>query len=220
PREPEIPAAVKPYYEQRTGYANYWFNRYHQQRVWNAFLARGDFAETGWNWKVHARLAAGGAVQIELSEKGGAITMPEGRSEAEFKDSLTEAISPPRSGGLLPALHLWQRLLLVGPRRFGDVYYVGAIPWTSDAELTDCLSASYGGIDTQFHFDPAKGDLVGISMQASDDQDPCEIRFSEFREVEGRTLPHHWIVRHGDDVFADLTITSWERPAEEANKRD
>jgi S1-C subfamily serine protease len=211
--EAEMPAAVKPFYEERAGYANYWFNRYHQQRVWNAFLARGDFAETGWNWKIHGQLAAGGEVKIELSENHGAITMPAGRSEAEFKESLSEAISPPRSGGLLPALHLWQRLLLFGPRRFGDVYYVGTLPWTNDAEMMDCLAASYGGIDTQFYFEPSKGDLAGLVMQASDDQDPCEIQFSDFRPVDGRSLPHHWIVRYGDEVFADVTITSWEQTA-------
>src|SRR6185369_11555541 len=126
--------------------------------------------------------------------------------------SLAQELSPPRSGGLLTALHLWQRLLLVGPRRFGDVYYVGAVPWTSDTELADCLAATFGGVDTQFYFNPNTGDLVGLSMQASDDQDPCEIVFSDVRPVEGRFLPHHWVVRHGDEVFADLTIKSWERP--------
>ena len=43
-------------------------------------------------------------------------------------------------------------------------------------------------------------------MQAADDEDPCEIYFGDIRPVDGRSLPHHWTIRHGDDVFADLNV--------------
>jgi hypothetical protein len=208
-----MPRAVRERYEAAPGYANYWFNRYHQQRVWNAYLARGDFAETGWNWKITGQTAAGGDVLIELSEKSGSIVMPEGKSGAQFGLSLTEEKSPPRSGGLLAALHLWQRLLLFGPRRFGDVYYLGTVPWGGDEQLADCLVATHGGVETRFYFDPATADLAGIEMQASDDEDPCEIYFSDVREVDGRSLPHQWTIRHGDEVFAEVAITSYDLAA-------
>jgi hypothetical protein len=208
-----MPRAVRKYYEEAPGYANYWFNRYHQQRVWNALLARGDFAEIGWNWRITAETAAGGAVTIELAEKNGSITMPEGKSGAKFSLSLVEENGPPRSGGLLAALHLWQRLLIVGPRRFGEVSYLGTLPWTSDERLSDCLVAIHGGVETRFYFDPASADLIGVEMQSSDSEDPCEIYFSEMREVDGRHLPHRWTIRHGDEVFAELTIASYELSA-------
>jgi hypothetical protein len=204
-----LPKAVRPYYEATPGYANYWFNRYHQQRVWNAYLARGDFAETGWNWKIAGRTAAGD-VAIELAEKNGTVVMPDGKSGTEFGTSLTEANSPPRSGGLLAALHLWQRLLLLGPRRFGEVYYLGTLPWKSDEEMSDCLVAIHGGVETRFYFNPASGDLVGIESQLADDEDPCEVYIDDVRSVDGRSLPHHWVVRHGDELFADITITSYD----------
>ena len=213
----EVPRAVKPYYEAVPGYANYWFNRYHQQRVWNAYLARGDFAETGWNWKITGQTAAGGDVAIELDEKSGSIVMPDGKSAAEFSLSLIEATSPPRSGGLLAALHLWQRLLVVGPRRFGEVSYLGTLPWANDSELADCLLAIHGGVETRLHFNPSTGDLVGIETQLADDEDPCEIYFDDIRPVEGRSLPHHWVIRHGDDVFAEITVNSYNLEASRAS---
>jgi S1-C subfamily serine protease len=205
-----LPRAVRKHFEESPGYANYWFNRYHQQRVWNAFLARGDFAEEGWNWNITAKTAAGGDAVIEMTESNGTITMPDGKSGAQFGSSLVEEQSPPRSGGLLAALHLWQRLLLFGPRRFGDVYYLGTLPWAGDEKLVDCLVATHGGVETRFHFDPDSADLVGIEMQASDDEDPCELEFTDFRETDGRHLPHRWIVRHGDETFAELTITAYK----------
>jgi hypothetical protein len=215
----QIPKAVRPFYEAAPGYANYWFNRYHQQRVWNAYLARGDFAETGWSWKISGQ-TSGRDVAIELTEKSGSVVMPDGKSGTEFGASLTEASSPPRSGGLLAALHLWQRLLLLGPRRFGEVYYLGTLPWSSDDELADCLVAIHGGVETKFYFNPANGDLVGIETQLSDDEDPCEVYFDDIRSVDGRALPHHWVIRHGDDVFADMSVTSYNWSHQPSETKD
>ena len=206
----KLPADVAKVFERRSGYANYWFNRYHQQRVWNALLARGDFAGVGWNWTVRGKDDAGSDVEIRLSQDRGAIVMPAGESKADFGLSLAETLSPPRSGGLLAALHLWQRLVLLGPRQFGDVSYFGTLPWPDEKMLPDCLVGVQAGVETKFYFDPAEGDLVGIEMQAAEDQDPCEIYFSDFRPVEGRRLPHRWIIRHGDKQFADLRITDYD----------
>ena len=209
PKE-KLPKAVRQHYEESPGYTNYWFNRYNQQRVWNAYLAHGDFAETGWNWKITGKTAAGADVAIALTEKKGDIVMPDGQSGAEFGPSLTEATSPARSGGLLAALHLWQRLLLLGPHRFGEVYYLGTMPWSTDDKTSDCLVTTTAGVESRFYFDPDKGDCTGVELRLADDEDPCEIYFDDIRQVDGRSLPFHWTVRHGDDVFADIKISSYD----------
>jgi S1-C subfamily serine protease len=206
----KLPKAVRQYFEEAPGYTNFWFNRYNQQRVWNAYLAHGDFAETGWNWTITGKTATGGSVTIELTEKKGSITMPDGQSGAEFGTSLTETTSPPRSGGLLAALHLWQRLLLVGPHRFGEVYYLGTMPWNSEDKLSDCLVGTTAGVESRFYFDPDHGECTGVELRIADDEDPCEIYFDDIRTVDGRSLPFHWTVHHGDDVFADIHVKSYD----------
>lgn len=206
----KLPPDVKKYFEPRFGYANYWFNRFHQQRIWDAYLARGDFAQAGWDLTIRAQDSAGQDVEIRLAEEDGSIAMPIGVSQAQFGRSLVDALSPPRSGGLLAALHLWQRLTLVGPQKFGEVFYLGTLPWPNEQQLPDCLVGIYGGVETRFYFDPADGDLVGIEMQAADDQDPCEVYFSDFQAVDGRRLPHHWVIRHGERTFAELRIVDYQ----------
>jgi hypothetical protein len=206
----KMPRVVRQHYEAAPGYANYWFNRYHQQRVWNAFLARGDFAGLGWHWRIHGTTADSGKVAIDLTDKNATIELPDGKSGAQFGLSLSDEKSPPRSGGLLAALHLWQRLLLFGPRRFGEIYYVGEMPWGRDEKLADCLAAIHGGVESRFYFDPDHGDLIAVEMQASDDEDPCEVYFDDIREVEGRYLPFRWTIRHGDEEFARFTISSYQ----------
>ncbi len=210
-RKSSLPKAVRKYYEAAPGYANFWFNRYHQQRIWNGYLAHGDFADAGWNWKIHANATEGtGKIDIELTEKNGSIIMPDAQSGVEFGPSLMGSVVPPRSGGLLAALHLWQRILLLGPRKFGEVYYLGEMPWKTDDKLADCLVATHAGVETRFYFDTKSSQLVGIEFFASDDEDPCEITFSDVRPVDGRDLPHHWTIRLGDDTFADLNVSSYE----------
>ncbi|MGE3242649.1 MAG: S1C family serine protease [Pirellulales bacterium] len=213
-RDPnEVPEAVTKVYEAQSGYANHWFNEHELQRVWSAFLARGDFAGLGADWRIRGKDKQGGDVEISLNDQSGTIVMPEGKSGAQFSLSLSGELSPPRSGGLLAALHLWQRLLLVGPKQFGEVVYFGRLPWPNDKTQPDCLVGIQGGVKTRFYFDPQQGDLVGIEMQADDDQDPCEIYLSDFRPVDGRQLPFHWMIRHGDDEFAELTISDYNLAA-------
>jgi S1-C subfamily serine protease len=216
PRHAKMPPQVRQHFEAAPGFANYWFNRYHQQRVWNAYLARGDFAGLDRNWKITGRTAAGGDVVVELAEEHGSIVMPEGKSGTHFGLSLAEDESPPRSGGLLAALHLWQRLLVIGPSRFGEVLYLGTLPWGEGGKPVDCLAAVHGGVECRFYFDPESGDMSGLEMQRADDQDACEIHFGDVCQVDGRHLPHHWTVRHGDDVFAEFEITSYQLAADAA----
>jgi S1-C subfamily serine protease len=216
----KLPDDVAKVYEPRPGYTNYWFNRYHQQRVWNAYLARGDFATVGWNWAIKAKTAAGNDVSIDLAKDQGSIVMPEGQSAAHFGSALNEELSPPRSGGLLAALHLWQRLAIGGPRQFGEIYYFGTLPWPDERTAPDCLVGIHGAVETKFFFDPTDGDLVGIEMQTADDQDPCEIYFSDIRPVDGRRLPFHWIIRHGDEQFADLQIIDYALKADATPQTD
>jgi serine protease Do len=210
-RKSSLPKAVRKYYEATPGYANFWFNRYHQQRIWNGYLAHGDFADAGWNWKIQGKTVDGtGKVEIDLTEKNGSIVMPDAQSGVEFGPSLMGSVVPPRSGGLLAALHLWQRILLLGPRKFGEVYYVGEMPWKSDDNLADCLVATHAGVEMRFYFDTKSSQLVGIEFFSSDEEDPCEITFSDVRPIDGRDLPHHWTIRLGDDTFAELNVTSYE----------
>jgi serine protease Do len=202
---------VREHYEAAPGYANFWFNRYHQQRIWNGYLAHGDFADAGWNWKIQAKTVDGNrAVEIDLTEKAGSIVMPDAQSGVEFGSSLMGAIGPPRSGGLLAALHLWQRILLLGPRKFGEVYYLGEMPWKTDDQLADCLVATHAGVETRFYFERKNSNLVGIEFFSSDEEDPCEITFDDIRPINGRSLPHHWTIRLGEDTFAEFNVTEYQ----------
>jgi hypothetical protein len=204
-----LPEIVAEHFEARRGFANYWFNRHHQRRVWNRYLAQTDLQSLGWSWRITGTRQAGGSVTIELDELEGAVTTELGQAAADFTAPARDSLSPPRSGGLLAAIHAWQRLLIVGPDKFGDVLYLGTLPWDSEQKLADCLAGSFDGAENRFYFDVETGDLIGLEYFPSDDVDPCEVYFSQTRGEPGRRLPHRWEVRHGDDVYAVFEITRY-----------
>jgi hypothetical protein len=79
-----------------------------------------------------------------------------------------------------------------------------------DGAMADCLVGLHDGIEFRMLFEPTSGELVGLEMFPADEADPCIVHFSNFAEVNSKGLPQHWIVRHGDKLFADIKITDWE----------
>jgi serine protease Do len=119
---------------------------------------------------------------------------------------LDQQLGPEDSGGLLVALHLWQRLLQRGPAQFGEVYYEGTAPLIGRDGLYDVLVAVHDVVETRFFFDPATGQLAAVEMFPDAGVDPCEVSFDDYRELDGRHWPHRLQVRHGDRIFLDLRL--------------
>jgi hypothetical protein len=70
----------------------------------------------------------------------------------------------------------------------------------------DVLVATHDVVETHFFFDPHSGYLLGLEMFPDSDVDPCEIYFDDYRDVQGRQLPHRLVVHHGDAVFAQIQL--------------
>ena len=210
PSKKPMPQVVRDHFEARDGYVNYYFNRQNQDRIWRAYLTRADFSGAGSRLQIEGTLHNGGAVTIEITNTLGTIVLPEGESKRMFDDDLTGSRKPPGSGGLLTALHVWKRLMTVGPAKFGDIYYLGTAPSLVGQSMVDVLVGTYGGVETHFYFDPQEGDLVGLEMFTDDDVDPCEIYFDDIRPSKGGAFPHRIEVRHGEAIYAVINVTSFE----------
>src|SRR5699024_2626356 len=124
----EIPAEITKLIEPRRGYANYYFNRLARDRVWSAFQAHGDFTTTAGDWKLSGKLADGSKIEVDLGPAASAGAFPQGQAKFDAATDIDRQLAPPSSGGLLAALHLWRKLLTLGPEEFGDVSYFGTAP--------------------------------------------------------------------------------------------
>lgn len=210
-----LPEHVAPWIVRRPGFANYRFNELNRDRVWNALRVHGDFSGLGGAWRLAGADAAGNKIEVELGNdqvtgRFGARTVT-----VDPARDLDSQRAPDGSGGLLVALHLWQRLLRLGPQQFGDVYYLGTAPVPGRPGLADVLVATHNVVEARFLFDPSTGRLIGIEMFPDVQVDPCEVAFDDYRDVAGRQLPHALLVRYGDTVYGQIRWETVEIAAEE-----
>ncbi|MBN2217737.1 MAG: trypsin-like peptidase domain-containing protein [Pirellulales bacterium] len=204
---PQVPEVIQKHYAARRGYANYFFNRRHQERLWREWTATfGDFEDVAGTWAIAGTIGGGKPFRIEVGQRGGRIELPAGRIEWTAGDDLAADLAPPHTGGLLPALYLWRRLAVAGLDRFGEVYYLGTAPLAGDDGLADVLVGVHGGVTCWFYFDRDESRLAAIEMFSADDADPCEVYFSDYRAIDGRAAPGTMEVRFGDEIYGRFTI--------------
>ncbi len=199
-----LPQIVKDHYEARNGYANYYFNKLNQDRVWKANLAKGDFSAVKGTWTLSSKAAAGEAKFI-LTDSAATIVTPGGEAKVDMTDVVKD-LNPPGSGGLLAALHLWRKLLVGGPTKFGAIMYLGTAPLPGKEGLVDVIIGTTAGVETWFYFDPTEGTLLALEMYADDNVDPCEVYFHDYKETDGRFLPQRIAVRFGNQVYDEFKL--------------
>jgi len=205
PKAP-MPEVVRRHFDQKRGYANYYFNRLERDRVWKAWVARSDLAAMAGAWTLAGPLEGGAKYRIEVSDSEVSLLVPAGESRWRATEEMGSSLAPAGSGGLFPALYLWRRLAVAGPDKYGQVSYVGTMPLEGGPELVDVLWGLHGGVECRFLFDAKTGVLLAVEMFPEENADPCEIRFFDYRSVEGRELPQRMEVRHGDQSFGSFKI--------------
>ncbi len=229
-KEEASPHALAKYFTKRTGFANYYFNQQERNRLWNSLRTQGSFADLTEPWKLSG-LVNDAPFDITLSALSVFAGFPSGPAAIDVEQALNEQLGPEGSGGLLLALHMWRRLLIEGPERFGDVYYLGAAPrkiaWPEndepDGALVDIIVATHDVVETHFLFDRKTGRLAALEMFSDSDVDPCSIRFSNEKDISeknnaGRRLPHTLHVQWGDHNFGVLQVERWTLPQKSKEK--
>jgi serine protease Do len=203
PLPPEIAKLIK----HKSGYANYHFNEVERDRTWQAFMAKCDVHERRGTWELNGTIENGGDAKIKLTDNGVSAMLPDGAFSFDAQKDFDAQLEP-RDTGLLIALHVWRRMLVQGPSRFGDVYYHGTVPLPGIQAKCDVLVGTHNVVETRFLFTPEDGRLAAVEMFADANTDPCELTFSDYRAVDGCEMPYRIEVRHHDKTFAVLNITS------------
>lgn len=204
-------------FEKKEGFANFYFNRLEQKRVWDAFRKHGDFATLTGTWQLEgdAERPVKGALRLRLEdasatlEWGGKEVVVEPLKVGESPENLAV---PAGSGGLPVAMWFWRRLLVLGPERFGGrVHYGGTEPFYPQATpavrvLADVLVAEIGAINGKAYFSPETGHLLGLECWLASDMDPCEVTIIPGKVEHGITWPARLEVRHADKEFAIVAV--------------
>jgi len=177
-------------FEERRGFANYHFNRLGRSRIWNACVkANGDFSEANSRWRLSGVNEQKKKVQMVLADEKSGIEIGSKTWVLDSETQLSDQIVPENTGGLLIAFHLWRNFLLMGPEKFGDVYYFGSAPLEPGGPTYQILVGTHGTVESNFFFDPDSGYLAAIEVYPELDSDPCLLKLKAYRRDGNITVP-------------------------------
>jgi S1-C subfamily serine protease len=132
---------------------------------------------------------------------------------------------PDGSGGLLAAFYIYRNLLIRGEKGFVREFVHGGFepcyPPTSDRKkllrerklLTEVINAQAGPYIVKFFFnkEDAKeaGRLEYMEVRMEENEDPCEVYFSDYRQFPtGQWMAHRLTVVYGDTLYGTLEFNS------------
>jgi S1-C subfamily serine protease len=195
-------------YEERLGYANYYFNRQAQERLVSGLRKWGDFSAARGPWRIDGRLKGTIPVQIRLSDDAIAMKLGDRTAAQKLEEPLADV--PPQTGGWLPAMHFLRDILTQGDEAFSDFYYVGSEPLDGTGPRVDVLVGLRGEAIGRWYFEKASGRCLGLDFAVAEDVDECEIRFTESRKFGGLEFPSLMTIRHGGQAIGEFRVETFE----------
>ena len=198
-------------FEQRRGFANYHFNRIARTRIWDQQVEQwGDFASESPIWRLSGTDSAGETVSIVLGDDRSGIQIGEEPFVVESDEDLSSQLVPVGTGGLLVTLHLWRKMLVEGPERYGDVIYFGSMSLGDEMPPRQVLIGTHGSTETRFYFDDATSRLDQIGMMPELNSDVCTLKISGYQQDGDLSVPRNISFTNGDGVGDTFLIDTFE----------
>jgi S1-C subfamily serine protease len=226
----------------KEGFANYYFNEVERDRLLAEFRKLGDFRKQTGEWKIKGtvrlgKLSSEGKVDMDIKEEkvGASLrpvvrlkinTFPYELEPLKERQSDADLKIPEGSGGFLLAMYMYRQLLTAEAKGFDKCFYGGYEPvyippqdgrmpanlkaLRVDAEVLNASSVFY---TAKWFFSKDDHKLLAAEIRVSEDDDPCEVYFSDYRPVDGRSLPHRIQVRFGDSHYGTVSVTNFRTPA-------
>ena len=225
---PTKPSPASKFFEAKAGFANYYFNKQARQRLWQNFQKHGDFTGLKGEWYIKGRGEVDNrATTLEVTMKDLGNKQPVklvvlgvdyDLDPLGEKTRKAELVAPPKSGGLISAMYLWRQLLTAGEKGFvGEFSHGGHEPiylpppagsakvdYESLKVMAEVIRTRHAGLSAKWYFSLKDQRLLGFEVAADRDEDPCEVFLSDYKKLDGRSLPAHITVRHAGETYADF----------------
>ena len=187
-------------YIKRSGFTNYYFNQQVRNRIWQQFQdVGGSWSQQPGRWRITGRVvdpaaADDASFQLLLGNEKSGLKIGDSSYVLDPSEDFSQQLFPPESGGLLVALHMWRSMLVLGPEKFGDVYYFGGLPArqsnnSSASDTVNVLIGTSGSTETHFRFNPKNSLLRSIEMFPDLNSDPSRLLFSDYQRDGDLLVP-------------------------------
>ncbi len=199
--EAKAPEQWKHLFEEKAGFANYYFNQLEQKRVLAGLSEFTSLSALTGRWKFAGQTADNRAFVVTLADAGLGMTIGKDLVFFQPLDNSEPQDEPPNTGGLLIALHHFKQMVTTGPSSFSVVSYVGSQPLDGRGPTVDVLATQAGIVQTRWYCHRQEGRLLGWDSSLGNDVDPCSVRIDSTAEFDGRRCLGTWTVRYGDQTF-------------------
>ena len=202
----ELPDEYKKLFVKKAGYANYYFNQQEQQRVLAGLQPFHGWQTSGAKWVLNGRTVDGDNFQFKLLPNALAAQFTKRAPGLQNLDGSDLVDEPPGSGGLLAALHQFKLLLTEGQTAFTEFAYYGSRPLDGRGPSVDVIVTRKSTVECHWYFRVSDGSLVGVDSSLGTDVDPCQLRFLQYSDFQGRHFPSRFSVRYGDTDYGTFEL--------------
>jgi S1-C subfamily serine protease len=211
----KIPEKYAHLFQERPGFANYYFNGQAQDRLLKRLQDWGAYAGAPAAWSVTGTLNVQTPVLIRMQSDAVAAKLGDSYALQNLNEDFHDL--PRNSGGLLAALEQLKHLLRDPRDYFTELYFLGSDSLPGHPVPVDILVTTKSLVSCRWYFEKTSGELVGFDCALSEDVDPCEIRFGPLKSFGELKFPSVLTIRHGDNAFGQLTVEAIQffEPAEQ-----
>lgn len=192
PGTPEVPAGLKALFEERDGYANYFFCRQQTQRLLSPLrLQLGETSPISRTWVLSvAEESAAGDVPGELiiGEAGAGFVMRD-KNYYQPADKVSTENESTEYPGLLSAAVQWHRLFEKLEKGFEDVSAGGRSRHLPTGQIGSILLTKSGSRTARWYFDGPDPLPFAVDLDQGEGNDEARVLFSDWNGQAGLSYP-------------------------------
>ena len=220
----KLPKQVTEQLIERKGYANYYFNEQQQELLFASLKENSPALSDGKKarWIITGETQSDPPVPFRCVVSDDQMQWQIGDDSQSFKSrsDLYDVINDRSAAAVLAAVDGLRRLLKQGTKKFGETYYLGAMPLGGERPLRDCLVGNDGELEIRWLTHPQTRKLECMEVFADRDLDPLEVWFDYDKASDNSgPRPHSLDLRYGTESILGLQITSWEIELESADSK-
>ena len=211
PKKPKTsaPAGYEDWYQNKKGYANYYFNQQQQQRVWDAAIGESDFGKYTKSWKLSGKDSQGTEIEIVLGDEQSGIKAGDDAFVLKIAGDLTEQAKANSRSAFLLALHQWRQMMRLGPNKFGQSTYWGEVQGVQ-GDPYDLMVATRDILESNLLFAKSDGRLRIFESFLDVDQDPCTLEFADYKMENDVMFPASITYRIGNGKAETISLEKIE----------
>jgi serine protease Do len=201
---------IAPYYEERRGFANYYFNRITREgHVGSLVRSAGGLAEQGCRWMLTATTQDGKPVRLEVSTNG--ITLQrDGKERALTAKEAFPIVDQADNDSIALGIMMWHHVLHQPAERLGPLEAWGTAPLLGQMPLRDVLVGLAGELEVQWFVHPSERRIEAIELLADRIHDPAEIHWIPNPNDPTQATPAAIELRFGNQMVERWNIQGWE----------